>query len=62
MRLILAFEMEEASGSGVRKLNVDILDFSDVHSSLVALPRRFDCCYTARDALWLQSKWGVEGS
>ncbi|RDW82785.1 hypothetical protein BP6252_03897 [Coleophoma cylindrospora] len=57
VRMILAFEMREAEGSGVRKPNIDMLDFSDVHNSLVALPRKFDCCYTARDPKWLESKW-----
>jgi phenylacetate 2-hydroxylase len=57
VRLILAFEMDEATGAGARKPNVDILNFSDVHNSLVALPQTFDCCYTARDAKWLENKW-----
>jgi hypothetical protein len=38
MGLILVFEMEEASGPGVRKPNTDMLDFSNVHYSLVAYP------------------------
>jgi phenylacetate 2-hydroxylase len=50
LRLILAFEMEEATEPGARKPNVDMLGFSDVHNSLVARPRKFDCHYTARDA------------
>jgi phenylacetate 2-hydroxylase len=53
LRLILAFEMEEASGPDARKPNIDILNFSDVHNSLVARPRMFDCHYTARDPNWL---------
>jgi phenylacetate 2-hydroxylase len=55
LRLILAFEMEEATEPGARKPNVDMLGFSDVHNSLVARPRKFDCHYTARDAEWLES-------
>lgn len=56
VRLILAFEMEEATGAGARRPNIDIVDFSDVHNSLAALPRKFDCFYTARDPAWLESK------
>lgn len=55
LRLILAFKMEEATSPGSRRPNTDILDFSDVHNSLVARPRKFDCHYTARDEQWLQS-------
>jgi phenylacetate 2-hydroxylase len=47
--------MEEATEPGARKPNVDMLGFSDVHNSLVARPRKFDCHYTARDAEWLES-------
>lgn len=57
VRLVLAFEMDSSSEPGMRKPNIDMLDFSDVRNSLVALPRRFDCCFTARDAKWLESKW-----
>lgn len=57
VRLILAFEMDESNEPGARKPNVDMLDFSGVHDSLVAAPRQFDCCYTARDPEWLKSKW-----
>lgn len=57
IRLVLAFEMEEASGPGMRKPNIDMLHFSDVHNSLVAMPKKFDCHYNARDSKWLESKW-----
>jgi phenylacetate 2-hydroxylase len=56
VRLILAFEMEGTTGPGARRPNIDILDLSDVHNSLVARPRKFDCFYTARDPEWLESK------
>ena len=58
MRLILAFDMAEATGPGARKPNTDMLGFSDVYNSLVAMPRKFDCHYTARDAKWLEGKMG----
>jgi len=54
LRLILAFEMKEATGPSSRKPNIDILGFSDVHNSLVARPRKFDCHYIAREAEWLE--------
>ncbi len=54
LRLILAFEMKEATGCNSRKPNIDILGFSDVHDSLVARPRKFDCHYAARDTEWLE--------
>lgn len=61
VRLILAFDMSESAEPGARKPNVGMLNFSDVYGSLVALPRRFDCCYTARDPEWLASKWAERG-
>lgn len=57
VRLILAFEMDEATEPGARKPNIDMLRFSNVHDSLVAAPQKFDCCYKARDPKWLESKW-----
>lgn len=57
IRLVLAFEMEEGSEEGTRKPNIDMLNFSDVHNSLVAMPKKFDCHFTARDDKWLESKW-----
>lgn len=57
VRLIIAFEMDEGTDPGARKPNLDILNFSDVRDSLVAMPRTYDCCYTARDPEWLASKW-----
>lgn len=56
VRLVLAFDMEEATGPSARRPNTDMLDFSDVYNSLVACPRKFDCHYIARDAKWLETK------
>lgn len=61
VRLVLAFKMSESREPGARRPNIDMLDFSDVRGSLVALPRRFDCCYTARDPEWLAGKWADRG-
>ena len=60
MRLILAFEMDEANGPRVREPDIDILGFSDVRNSLVSLPRRFDCYYTPLDPVWRKVR-GVGG-
>jgi len=57
VRLVLAFEMNYSTELHARRLNADMLDFSDVRDSLVALPRKFDCHYTPRDPDWLKSKW-----
>jgi phenylacetate 2-hydroxylase len=57
LRLILAFEMDESKEPGARKPNIDMLDFSDVRDSLVAAPKRFECCFKARDKTWLESRW-----
>ncbi|KAK5111252.1 hypothetical protein LTR62_005280 [Meristemomyces frigidus] len=57
VRLILAFEMRESEEAHARKPNLDMVDFSDVRDSLVAMPRYFDCHYIARDPQWLASKW-----
>lgn len=57
IRLVLAFEMDESTEPGARKPSNDMLDFSDVRNSLVALPRKYDCCYTARDPEWLAGRW-----
>lgn len=57
VRLILAFDMHESTVPHARKPNFDMLDFSDVRDSLVALPTKYDCHYTARDPEWLKSKW-----
>ncbi|TVY44838.1 Phenylacetate 2-hydroxylase [Lachnellula subtilissima] len=59
-RLILAFEMKESDDPSARKPNIDVLDFSDVHTSLVAIPRPFDCSFVPRDLEWLGSKLEVE--
>lgn len=56
VKLVLAFEMDEATEPGARRPNIDILDFSDVKNQLVALPRSFDCKFTARDQSWLEKK------
>jgi phenylacetate 2-hydroxylase len=53
-RLILAFEIKEAKGPGMRQPSLDKRDFSDVHG-LVDVPRPFDCYLVARDPVWLQS-------
>lgn len=57
LRLILSLKIDESTEPGSRKPNIDMLDFSDVRNSLVALPRKFDCIYTARDSKWLESEW-----
>jgi len=57
LRLILSFKIDETIEPGARKPNIDMLDFSDVRNSLVALPRKFDCRYIARDSQWLESRW-----
>ncbi|KAH8645915.1 cytochrome P450 [Tricladium varicosporioides] len=56
IKMVLAFEMDEATDPGARRPNIDILDFSDVKNQLVALPRSFDCKFTARDQAWLENK------
>lgn len=57
MRLVLAFKIQEGDArKGARKANTDILDFSNEYKSLVAIPRRFDCCFVARDDKWVESK------
>ncbi|KAK3628491.1 hypothetical protein LTR56_003870 [Elasticomyces elasticus] len=57
VRLILAFEMTESEEPNARRPNLDAINFSGVRDSLVALPRAYDCSYTARDAHWLVQKW-----
>lgn len=59
-RLVLAFEMAEGTAPGAKKTNIDILDFSDVKSQLVARPKNFDCCFTARDQIWLEKTLAEE--
>lgn len=69
LRLVLAFEMKEVEGTrkpGVHMyvpcaMHFDVLllilnriDFSDVHTGLVAQPKFFDCSFKARDELWLK--------
>lgn len=57
MRLVLAFKIQEGDAeTGATKANTDMLDFSDEYKSLVAIPRRFDCCFVARDEKWVESK------
>ncbi len=50
--MILVFEMSEVEG-GDRRPNTHWLDFSEVYTSLVAIPRGFDCVYRVRDEGWL---------
>ncbi|KAF2494124.1 cytochrome P450 [Lophium mytilinum] len=54
MRLLLAFEIKEIDGPGVRRPNIDPIHFSDVYNQLVAHPRFFDSCFVARDPAWLE--------
>jgi phenylacetate 2-hydroxylase len=54
VRMILAFDMKPASGPDARQPNVDWLEFSDIHESLVAVPRAFDGSFVARDEEWLK--------
>lgn len=55
IRLILAFEMKEAEGPGMKVPNIDPIHFSDVYDQLVAHPRFYDCSFKARDEAWLES-------
>lgn len=55
LRLVLAFNVKEG-GREARRANLDMVDFSDANKSLVAMPRRFDCCFVPRDAAWVESK------
>ncbi|RDW75297.1 cytochrome P450-2 [Coleophoma cylindrospora] len=59
IRLILAFQMTETQISK-RKPSVDILRFSDVHSSLLCVPKEYDCHFVARDQNWLLQKLDEE--
>ncbi|KIW15466.1 hypothetical protein PV08_05512 [Exophiala spinifera] len=53
LRLILAFRLKQVQGTRLPSLGR--LDFSDV-MGLIAVPRVFDCAFTARDAAWLKTK------
>jgi phenylacetate 2-hydroxylase len=55
-RLVLAFRIVEPKDGSERKANVNMLSFSDEHRSVVAMPRRIDCCSEARDEDWLRTQ------
>ncbi|KIW83754.1 hypothetical protein Z517_03000 [Fonsecaea pedrosoi CBS 271.37] len=57
VRLILAFRLKEVPGT--RLPSIGRLDFSDV-MGLIAVPRAYDCAFTARDDAWLKDKLAVE--
>lgn len=53
LRTILAFRLKEVEGT--RLPSIGRLDFSDV-TGLIAIPRAYDCAFTARDDAWLKTK------
>jgi len=53
LRLILAFRFKQVEGT--RLPSTGRLDFSDV-TGLIAVPRAYDCAFTARDDTWLKTK------
>jgi hypothetical protein len=52
--------MDESTAPGAKQTNIDISDFSDVKNQLVALPKSFDCCFKARDEVWLDKTLAEE--
>lgn len=52
VRLILAFDMKEVT---LKKPNIDMLKFSDIHNQLVAQPQLYDAAFKARDESWLRT-------
>ena len=53
MRTMLSFKMRQVEGT--RLPSTDRLGFSDV-AGLIAVPRRYDCAFVARDEDWLRKK------
>lgn len=53
VRMLLAFEVKQADGPGMRLPSTDMIDFSDGYG-LMAQPRRYDCVFVARDSDWLE--------
>jgi phenylacetate 2-hydroxylase len=54
IRILLAFEIEQVSGSDLRQPNIDPICFSNIHDQLVASPQLYDCRLVARDLKWLE--------
>ncbi|KAI1624204.1 cytochrome P450 [Exophiala viscosa] len=61
VRLLLAFEMRQAQDGTAPKPSLDWKDWSDMHDSLVTIPRSFGCYFVARDPRWLNSILGDSG-
>ncbi|OQU96578.1 hypothetical protein CLAIMM_02642 [Cladophialophora immunda] len=53
LRLILAFRLKQVPGT--RLPSIGRVDFSDA-MGLIAVPRAYDCAFTARDDAWLKNK------
>ncbi|KAH8649909.1 cytochrome P450 [Xylariales sp. PMI_506] len=52
IRLILAFRMRP----GPTKPSLDMIDFSSGYTAVLSPPREFDCCFEARDEVWLRER------
>jgi phenylacetate 2-hydroxylase len=58
VRLLLAFEIRPAQDGTAPKPSLDWRNWSDMHDSLVTIPRSFGCYFVARDENWLNSILG----